>query len=75
MTSTIKNIFTQNESLKTYNTRGGKLLSYRVNPTHYDTISLIFYIFIDGSLTWNKFSQNIIDNNYCNLGISKFKTF
>ena len=40
-----------------------------VNTTHFGT-KLLRY---KGPLTWNKFSQNMKNKNFFNVGISKFK--
>ena len=67
-----KNIFIKNESVSPYNTRNGKLLFIlHINTDHFGTKSLRF----NGPLTWNNFSQNMNNNNFCNVGISKFKKF
>ena len=68
----VKNIFIKNESVNPYKTRGGKLLFIpHINATHFGT-KLLRY---NGPLTWNNFSQSMNNNNFVNLGISKFKKF
>ena len=48
----IKDIFTTNESVNPYNTRGGKLLFIpQVNTTHYGIKSLRY----NGPVIWNDF--------------------
>ena len=67
-----KNIFIKNKSVSPYNTRNGKLLFIlHINTDHFGTKSLRF----NGPLTWNNFAQNMNNNNFCNVGISKFKKF
>ena len=67
----IKDIFTTNESVNPYNTRGGKLLFRpQVNTTHYGIKSFRY----NGPVIWNDFFRNTDNNsNLCNSGISKFK--
>ena len=68
----VKNIFIKNESVNPYKTRGGKLFFIpHINTTHFGTKSLRY----NGPLTWNNFSQSMNNNNFVNLGISKFKNF
>ena len=69
----IKDIFTTNESVNLYNTRGRKLLSIPlVNTTRYGIKSLRY----NGPVIWNDFFQNADNNkNLCNTGISKFKHY
>ena len=66
----IKDIFTTNESVNPYNTRGGKLLFIpQVNTTHYGIKSLRY----NGPVIWNDFFWNTNNKNLYNTGISKFK--
>ena len=67
----IKYIFTTNESVDPYITRGGKLLFIpQVNTTHYAIKSLRY----NGPVIWNDFFRSTDNNNnLCNIGISKFK--
>ena len=68
----LKNIFIRSESVNPYKTRGGKLLFItHINTTHFGTKSLRY----NGPLTWINFSQSMDNNNFVNLGISKFKKF
>ena len=69
----IKDIFTTNESISPYNTRGGKLLFIpQVNTIHYGIKSLR----CNGPVTWNYFFRNTDNNtNLCNTGISKLKQY
>ena len=62
-----KNIFIKNKSVNPYNTRSGKLIFItHVNTTHFGTKSLRF----NALTTWNKFSQCMNNNNFCDVGIS-----
>ena len=66
-----KNI-NHNETVKTYNTKGGKLLFIpHITTTHFGTESLRY----NSHLTWNNFSQSINSNNFYNVWISKSKNF
>lgn len=64
-------MFTTNESVNPYYTRGGKLLFIpQVNTTRYGIQSLRY----NGPFIWNDFFQNTKNNkNLCNIGISNFK--
>ena len=62
----VKNIFTQNESVSPYNTRGDKLLFIpHINTTHFGTKSLRY----NDPLTWNNFSQSMNNNNLESLNL------
>ena len=66
----VKNIFIQNDSVNPYNSGGGKLLIIlNINGTHFGTKSLKY----NDPLTWSNFSSSIINSNFYNVGISKFK--
>ena len=69
----IKDIFTTNESVNPYNTRGGKLLFIpQVNTTHYGIKSLKD----NDPVIWNDFFRNTNNNNNLfNTSISKFKHY
>ena len=68
----VKKVFIKNESVNPYNTRGGKLLVIlRINMSYFGTKPLRY----NGPLTWNNFFQSINNNNFINLGITKFKKF
>ena len=68
----VKNIFIKNESVNPYNTRGGKLLFIpHINATQFRTKSFRY----NGPLTWSNFCQSMNNNNFLNVGISKFKKF
>ena len=69
----IKYIFTTNESVNPYNTRGGKLLFIPpVNTTHYGIKSLRY----NRPVFWNDFFRNTDNNNNLfNTSISKFKYY
>ena len=69
----IKDIFTTNESVKSYNTRGGKLLFIpHVNITHCD----VKFLRYNGPVIWNDFFRNTNNNNnHFNTSISKFKHY
>ena len=69
----IKDIFTTNEAVNPYNTRGGKFLfTPQVNTTHYRIKSLRY----NGPVIWNDFFRNTDNNkNLCNTGVSKFKHY
>ena len=66
-------MFTTNESVNPYNTRGGKLLFIpQVNTTRYGIQSLRY----NGPFIWNYFFRNTVNNNNpCNTGICKFKHY
>ena len=67
----IKDIFTTNESVNSYNIRRGKLLFIsQVNTTHHGIKSLRY----NGPVISNNFFQNTDNNNNLfNTSISKFK--
>ena len=69
----IKDIFTTNESVNPYNTRGGKLIFItHTNITHCDVKSLRY----NGPVIWNDFFRNTNNNNNLfNTSISKFKHY
>ena len=68
----LKDIFSTNESINPYNTRGGKLLFIpQVSTTHYGIKS----VRCNGHVIWNYFFQSTDNNNLCNTGISKFKHY
>ena len=68
----LKDIFSTNESINPYNTRGGKLCFIpQVSTTHY-VIKSVRY---NGHVIWNDFFQNTDNSNLCNTGISKFKHY
>ena len=69
----IKDIFTTNESVNPYNTRGGKLLFIpQVNTTHYGIKSLRY----NGPVIWNDFFRNTDKyNNLFSSSTSKFKHY
>ena len=69
----IKDIFTTNESVNPYNTRGGKLLFIpQVNTTHYGIKSLRY----NGPVIWNDFFRNTDNNNNLfSTSTSKFKHY
>ena len=69
----IKYIFTTNESVNLYNTRGGKLLFIpHVNTTHYGIKSLRY----NGLVIWNDFFRNTDNNNNLfSTSTSKFKHY
>ena len=66
-----KYIFTTNESVNSYNTRGGKLVFIpQVNTIHCGINSLRY----NGPVIWNNFFRNTdINKNLCNTDNSKFK--
>ena len=66
----VKNILIKNESVNPYNTRGGKLLFIPyINTSHFGTKSLRY----NCPLLWKNFCQNTNNNNFFNVGISKFE--
>ena len=66
----VKNILIKNESVNPYNTRGGKLLFIPyINTSHFGTKSLRY----NCPLPWKNFCQNMNNNNFFNVGISKFE--
>ena len=67
----VKNIFLQKESVNLQSTTGCKLLFiHHINATHFGT-KLLRY---NSPLTWNNFFQSM-NNNFFNVGISKYKKF
>lgn len=70
--SKIKIIFTQNELFIPYNPRRGKLVFIPgVNLNLHSAKSLR----CEGHVTWDHFSWSNNDNNFYNVGNSKFKNF
>ena len=69
----IKDIFTTNESVNPYNTRGGKFLFIpQVNTTYYNLKSLRY----NGPVIWNDFFWNTDNNNTLfSASNSKFKHY
>ena len=66
----VKNILIKSESVNPYNTRGGKLLFIPyINTSHFGTKSLRY----NCPLPWKNFCQSMNNNNFFNVGISKFE--